>query len=180
MGEIYTISASVTGAGRVDGAGNGDAAFLRVPGKYDLGEFTASMWVRPLSGGSCELFRARMAGDSPGLSVLPRLEYASGNVTGRHNGSPVAAPVGIGAWSHVAFIRGGGAARLFINGEAAGEAPANTSVVYADAYTVEIGGGNGKRVVDIFDFRLVHAAVSAESVKAYYDAVGRGGEGWLP
>jgi len=42
---------------------------------------------------------------------------------------------------------------------------------------VTIGQG---RSTEYYDVRLVLTAVSADSIKTYYDAVGRGGEGWLP
>jgi hypothetical protein len=42
---------------------------------------------------------------------------------------------------------------------------------------VTIGQG---RNTEYYDVRLMLSAVSAASIKTYYDAVSRGGEGWLP
>ncbi|MCL2182066.1 MAG: LamG domain-containing protein [Chitinispirillia bacterium] len=137
--------------------------------------FTLSMWVRPLESG--RLFMA-----SGGFPIPPsrgfglELEYdrPSGRVRFTRGAVILEAPVQRGEWAHIAIVTGFGRVSLYINGHQS----STTSRRFRLAMG-EMRIGDGRRS-EMFDVRVVWAAVSPESIQAYIDAVSRGGEGWLP
>ena len=138
-----------------------------------LTAFTFSAWIRPGVAGDLFTFY--------GEEVYSVLSYTRDAVRYEHyeyEGADISVPVESGEWVYVALRLsvpgedGTVAVSLFINGceAASGFVPASPA-----AERVSIGYGQ-----DFFDVRLIPAAVSDESIAVYYEAVSRGGEGWLP
>jgi len=145
-----------------------DTGGLHRYGIESLTDFTLSLWVDLKVSG--RIFRLDgPVGWEGGLSfvenrrVLRCSQYSSGVIE-------ASAPEG---WLHIVMRRSNTSLILFVNGELVEEATVSGTA----------GGGRvfiGDNQMPLFDVRLIGRAVSDESIRSYYEAIKRGGEGWLP
>jgi len=156
-------------AGPFDRDGEAFRGAVSAPAQCGSTSLTLSAWVNPvfISGDIIQL---------TGYRIAHVLSHEDGEVVYSVAGylaTPGAARAiaAQGVWTHVAVVVDGPGLRLFVNGEMADSGAVPAGVI--DHMGINV-------TAELFDVRLIDCAVSPESIKAYYDAVRRGGEGWLP